>query len=125
MEGNVVTSFILAKQVLYCLSHNTSSFFSGYFWRWFLTNNLPRLALNHDPPSVISQVAWITGMSHQHPASILEERMLLLQVVRLATPPCYKGHILARPRGWTGLGTCSLVKKKKIPSAVYHYVHST
>jgi hypothetical protein len=34
------------------------------FWRWALANYLPGLALNCNPPTSASQVASITGVSH-------------------------------------------------------------
>jgi hypothetical protein len=40
----------LTKQALYCLSHTSSPFFSGYFEDEGLWNYFPRLALNCDPP---------------------------------------------------------------------------
>jgi hypothetical protein len=43
-------SFVFAKQALYHLSHTSSPFCSGYFEDGGLTNYLPRLASNHDPP---------------------------------------------------------------------------
>jgi hypothetical protein len=59
--------FALAKYALYCLSHTSSTFYYGYFWRWGLVNYLPGLALHLDPPISASQVARITGVSHQCP----------------------------------------------------------
>jgi hypothetical protein len=59
--------FTLIMQVLYCLSHTSSSpFYSGYFWRWGLTNYLPSPGW---PWTVIlpisaSQAFRITGLSH-------------------------------------------------------------
>jgi hypothetical protein len=59
---------MFAKQALYCLSRTSSPFSSGYFADGDLENYLPGLA------SIIaillisaSQVARITGVSHQHP----------------------------------------------------------
>jgi hypothetical protein len=37
------------KQELYCLSHTSSPFCSGYFGDGGLENNLPELALNLSP----------------------------------------------------------------------------
>jgi hypothetical protein len=77
----LIQGLVLARQVLYHLSHSTSlnSFFSGLgfelrasylqsthsttwphlqsillwlFWRWDLVNYLPRLASNRDPPDL-------------------------------------------------------------------------
>jgi hypothetical protein len=42
-------SFTFAKQVLYCLSHTSSPFYSVYFGDGGLTNYLPELALILDP----------------------------------------------------------------------------
>jgi hypothetical protein len=48
MEFELRTSCLLARQVLYHLSHNSSSFCSGYFGDGGLSNYLLRLALNPD-----------------------------------------------------------------------------
>jgi hypothetical protein len=48
-------------QVLYHLSHITSPILCWVFLRLGLTNYLPRLALNQDPPRII-------GVSHWRPA---------------------------------------------------------
>jgi hypothetical protein len=62
---------MLAKQALYCLSPTFSPFCSGYFWEMGgLMNYLLGLALSLDPLISASQVARITGVSHQHPASL-------------------------------------------------------
>jgi hypothetical protein len=59
--------FTLSKQVLYCLNHTSSPFFSedGLLWAicpsWPWTTVILILA---------SQVAKIIGMSHEHPARI-------------------------------------------------------
>jgi hypothetical protein len=42
--------FVLAKQMLYHLSHTSSPFCSGYFGDGSLMNYLPGLASNCDPP---------------------------------------------------------------------------
>jgi hypothetical protein len=47
------------------------------FWRWGLINYLPRLVSNCYPPTV-SQVARITGVSHQHLAYVLIFSNILL-----------------------------------------------
>jgi hypothetical protein len=68
--------FILAKQVLYSSSHTSSLFCSGYFedevsqticlcWPW-----------NTILPISTSQVARITGVSHQHLAWIKYSKIL-------------------------------------------------
>jgi hypothetical protein len=57
-------SFVLAKQVLYYLSHTSSPFYSGYFGDGSLTNYLPRLASNLDPMISASQLAKFIGVSH-------------------------------------------------------------
>jgi hypothetical protein len=44
----VELGFELAEQVLYCLSHTSSPFCSGYFGDYYL----PGVALNHDPPDL-------------------------------------------------------------------------
>jgi hypothetical protein len=44
--------FVLAKQVLYCLSHTSSPLCCGYFGDGSLLNCLFRQALNHDPPDL-------------------------------------------------------------------------
>jgi hypothetical protein len=41
-----------AKQVFYSLSHTSSPFYCGYFGDGSLSNYLPMLALNHDPPDL-------------------------------------------------------------------------
>jgi hypothetical protein len=56
---------VFGKQALYCLSYTSRPFCSDYFGDGGLTNYLPGLAENHDPPNLASQVARITGMSHQ------------------------------------------------------------
>jgi hypothetical protein len=53
---------MLSKQVLYCLRHTSSSFCSGYFGDR-VSNFLPRLASNQDPPNLSLQ--RITSVSHQ------------------------------------------------------------
>jgi hypothetical protein len=53
------------------------------FWKWgrgCLSNYLPRLALNCDPPALSLQVARITGLSHRHPADLL----LLFSIKKLS-----------------------------------------
>jgi hypothetical protein len=45
-------SFMLAKQVLYHLSHTSSSFLLWLFWIWALKNYLSRLALDCEPPDL-------------------------------------------------------------------------
>jgi hypothetical protein len=40
------------------LSHSTSPFVSCFFLREDLTNYLPRLALNHDPPDLCLLSSW-------------------------------------------------------------------
>jgi hypothetical protein len=45
------------------LSHSTSPFFFIIFLKYGLTNYLPGLALNHDPPDLCLE---ITNMSHWH-----------------------------------------------------------
>jgi hypothetical protein len=35
------------------------------FWRWILTDYLPRLALNHDPPDLSLSRVRVIGLSHQ------------------------------------------------------------
>jgi hypothetical protein len=42
----------LAKLAVYCLSHTSSPFCSGYFGDGGLLNYLSGLALNHDPPDL-------------------------------------------------------------------------
>jgi hypothetical protein len=42
--------FVLAKQVLYNLSHTSSTFCSGYLGDGGLVNYLPKLTSNLDPP---------------------------------------------------------------------------
>jgi hypothetical protein len=44
--GFCTQGFVLAKQVLYCLSHTSSLFWSAYFGDRGLVNYLPRLTLN-------------------------------------------------------------------------------
>jgi hypothetical protein len=46
--GALTQDFTLAKQVLCYLNH---TFSPRLFWGWILSNSLPRLALNHDPPN--------------------------------------------------------------------------
>jgi hypothetical protein len=41
------------------------------FWRWGLTNYLPRLALNSDHPDLSLQSSWITGASHWYLACMV------------------------------------------------------
>jgi hypothetical protein len=60
--------FVLAKLVLYHLSHTASPFWSGYFGHgspnylsWLLTEIVPISA---------SQVVLITGVSHWHPTQL-------------------------------------------------------
>jgi hypothetical protein len=43
---------MLAKQVLYCLSHTSKPFCSGYFGDGGLVNYLSGLALNHNAPDL-------------------------------------------------------------------------
>jgi hypothetical protein len=43
---------MLAKQVLYTGATPPVYFWSGYFGDGGLTNSLPRVALNHDPPDL-------------------------------------------------------------------------
>jgi hypothetical protein len=50
--------FVLAKQMLYCLSHSSSPFFSGYFGDKGLEDYLPRLVLNLDPPDLSLLSTW-------------------------------------------------------------------
>jgi hypothetical protein len=50
----------------YTLSHYTSPFLLSFFLRQGLTNYLPRLALNHDPPGLCLLSSYrMTGVSHQ------------------------------------------------------------
>jgi hypothetical protein len=62
-------SCVLAKQVLYSLSHTSSPFCSSILKMEGLVNYLLRLASDHNLPDVTSQVARIIGMSHQPLAS--------------------------------------------------------
>jgi hypothetical protein len=48
---------------MYCLSHTSSLFYSGYIGDGELLNYVPQLAFNHYPPILASQVARITGVS--------------------------------------------------------------
>jgi hypothetical protein len=57
--GVWIQGFLLAKLVLYCLSHTSNPFCCGYFWRRGLMNYMPGLALNCDPVFSGSQVARI------------------------------------------------------------------
>jgi hypothetical protein len=63
-------SFALAKEVLYCLSHTSSSFCSGYFGA-----GISQMICLGWPHAMIlqisaSQVARITGVSHQSLANL-------------------------------------------------------
>jgi hypothetical protein len=60
--------FTLAKQTLYCLSHTSSAFCSGYFGDevlWTICSNWLRVMILLISAS---KVARITGVSHWHPA---------------------------------------------------------
>jgi hypothetical protein len=48
----LIQGFMLTKQVLYLSSHTFSPVWYGYFGDGGLTNYLPRLALNFDPPNL-------------------------------------------------------------------------
>jgi hypothetical protein len=61
-------SFELAKQVLYCLSHTSSQFCSGYSGAGVLQTICPGWPQTSILPILASQVAGITGMRQQHPA---------------------------------------------------------
>jgi hypothetical protein len=61
--------FTLAKQTLYCLSHTSSAFCSGYFGDevlWTICSNWLRVMILLISAS---KVARITGVSHQCPAN--------------------------------------------------------
>jgi hypothetical protein len=49
VTGVLTQGFTPAKQALYCLSHISNPFCSGYFGDG-VSNYLPGLAKNHDPP---------------------------------------------------------------------------
>jgi hypothetical protein len=51
-DWSLTQDIVLIKQVLYCWSHPFSSFCSGYFGDGSLTNYLPGLASNHNPPNL-------------------------------------------------------------------------
>jgi hypothetical protein len=55
------------KAVTLPLEPHLQSILLWLLWRWGLVNYLHRLASNHDPPDLTSQVDRITGVSHQHP----------------------------------------------------------
>jgi hypothetical protein len=57
---------MVAKQMLYHLSHTSNPFLLWLFQRWSLLTYLPGLALNHNPPDLGPSRARITDMSHQH-----------------------------------------------------------
>jgi hypothetical protein len=66
------SGFDIYKAGIYHLKSTSSPFFHfglGYFGDGDLKNHLPGLALNLDPPDLISasQVAGITGVSHWLP----------------------------------------------------------
>jgi hypothetical protein len=50
--GVSTQGFTLAKQALYCLSHTSSTFCSGYFGDEVSQTILPRVASNSDPPDL-------------------------------------------------------------------------
>jgi hypothetical protein len=54
---------MLEKQAVYHWVHTSGPLCCGYFGNGGLSNSLPRLTSNHDPPISVSQVAGITGMS--------------------------------------------------------------
>jgi hypothetical protein len=56
---------MFAKQALYLLSHTSNPFFSGYFGdRVSLSNCLPELASNCDPPDRSFLSSLDMGVSH-------------------------------------------------------------
>jgi predicted AAA+ superfamily ATPase len=60
---------MLAKWVLNSLSHTSSPFYFGYFGDG-VSNYLPALVSDHDPPISAPQVARNTGISHRHVARV-------------------------------------------------------
>jgi hypothetical protein len=76
--------FTLAKQVLYSLSCTSSPFCSGYFGDWVSRT----ICLGCSPTSTIpisaSQVAGITGVSHQHHTALFLRLGLAIFFPRLA-----------------------------------------
>jgi hypothetical protein len=54
---------VLARQVLYYLSHTSSPFFFSYFSDKILQFH-PKLASDYDPPSYATCIAGITGENY-------------------------------------------------------------
>jgi hypothetical protein len=62
--------FMLAKKVLYRLSHISSPFCSGYFRNGGLTNYLPGLAFSPHPFNLsLPSSSRITGVRNQNPGT--------------------------------------------------------
>jgi hypothetical protein len=80
-----LNSALLAKQMLYLLSHTCSPFCSGYFG-WDLVNYLYRLTIL---PIAASQVAGIIGVSHQHLDNIWIRNFISICNLNRPTIFCY------------------------------------
>jgi hypothetical protein len=77
-EGTVVGTqdFTLAKQTLSCLSHISSPFYSGCFWRWSLANYLPGLAILLISASQRTNVLILVVSNSPSPNLVSEEYLL-------------------------------------------------
>jgi hypothetical protein len=63
-----LVAFEFAKQMIYCLSHTSNPFFSGYFGDGVSQNICPGWPRTVILWISVSQVPVIAGMSHQHSA---------------------------------------------------------
>jgi hypothetical protein len=105
LEGRTgvwIQGLTLAKQVLDHLSHTSSPFFALVsFWRWCLMNYLPWLLWTSIFPILVSHVARITGVSHQHSAhyTILYTFLYVWNIFKWPRMVNLEGHV--RRKWWT------------------------
>jgi hypothetical protein len=57
-----VRTFVLARQVVYCLSHTSSPFWSAYFE--VMVSLFAQAGQNRDPPVVLPTVAGVTDVCY-------------------------------------------------------------